>query len=1342
MEAVTTHHKLRFLQGGGELGTITRAHNWDATSLGSPYTWPQSLRTTLGILLHSAFPMFLFWGPERLCFYNDAYRPSLGDEGKHPCVGKPGKEVWPEIWDFIGPLIEQVISTGEPVWYEDQFLPIQRNGRLEDVYWTFSYSPAYGDSGEISGVLVTCTETTRAVEERRKLETSQRHFRELIMAAEFSIALLTGRELRIEIANERNIRDWGKGPDVIGKTVAEALPELAGQPFLKLLDDVFTTGVPYYGYAEPATFMAEGKPELKYYDFAYKPMRNAEGEIWAILVTGTEVTKSIMQQEALKASEQRFRNLVMQAPFGVAVYRGRQLISETVNEQTLQLMGRKREEMEGRPLFDAMPQIREAMEPVIRNIIQDGIVVQRTEVPTRVIREGREELAYFNSTWTPFRDDDGAIAGVMAVGYDVTGQVLSRQAIRQAAQRFRAAIDAVQGILWTNDAEGKMIGEQPGWASLTGQSPEQYQNYGWAEAVHPEDAQPTIEAWEDAVKGRKTFIHEHRVRRADGSWGSYAVRAVPMMDEVGAIREWVGVHTDVTEQRGAEAALQESESRFRALIEEAPVATCLFVGRELRIEVANSAMIAHMGKGAAVLGKPLAEALPELRGQPFLAILNEIFDSGETFDAKAMPATLIIDGKPQQRYFDYTFKPLRAPAGDVWAIIDMSVDVTEQVLAQQRIKENSRQLLASFEQSPVGIAIVDGDEALTFRMANPFYCSLAGRTPEDIVGKPLFEALPEIKGQGFDGLLRGVINTGVAYIANEQPVELLRAERLETLYLDFAYQPRREANGQISGVLAVITDVTQQVVARKAVEDSALSLRSVVDSAPFPIGIYEGRELRITLANDSIKAAYGKGPDVEGRLYTEVLPELEGSGIFEQLRSVIDTGEPVHMRSQRVDLVQDGVMTENYFNYSFTPLRNAAGEVYAVMNTAADVTDVVKSKQKIEEAEAGLRGAIELAELGTWEIDMVNRLLDYDARTRMWFGIGPDEIITPERAYVPVREADRPRIKAAIEHAVTPGTDGIYDIEYTIDTPDGHERILHAQGKAFYNEAGLAYKIAGSAQDVTAIRHRQAELERQVQERTAELAAKAQELAAANENLQRSNEELAQYAYVASHDLQEPLRKIRVFSGMLEKQEGLSDHSRELVQKVDAASQRMGLLIKDLLEFSRLLNSDSLVRPVDLNEVCKAVVSDFELSIREQNAVIVIGTMPRIEAVALQMNQLFYNLVSNALKFSSKDLPPRIEISSRPMMPEETRRHVSSPNPAWLYYDITVKDNGIGFDTKYAEQIFEVFKRLHGREIYPGSGIGLALCRRIAVNALGYLYAESVTGHGATFHIILPDRLA
>ena len=155
---------ISFLNHGGELGALMRAHDWSQVSLGAPENWPQSLKTIISLILNTKFPQFLWWGPELLCFYNDAYRPCLGKDGKHPGIlGQPAETAWAEIWPVIKPLIDHVLAGQGATWSEDQLIPIFRNGQMEDVYWTFSYSPAMNEQGEIAGVLVTCTETTGKV---------------------------------------------------------------------------------------------------------------------------------------------------------------------------------------------------------------------------------------------------------------------------------------------------------------------------------------------------------------------------------------------------------------------------------------------------------------------------------------------------------------------------------------------------------------------------------------------------------------------------------------------------------------------------------------------------------------------------------------------------------------------------------------------------------------------------------------------------------------------------------------------------------------------------------------------------------------------------------------------------------------------------------------------------------------------------------------------------------------------------------------------------------------------------------------------------------------------------
>ncbi|MGV3657573.1 MAG: sensor histidine kinase [Chitinophagaceae bacterium] len=241
-------------------------------------------------------------------------------------------------------------------------------------------------------------------------------------------------------------------------------------------------------------------------------------------------------------------------------------------------------------------------------------------------------------------------------------------------------------------------------------------------------------------------------------------------------------------------------------------------------------------------------------------------------------------------------------------------------------------------------------------------------------------------------------------------------------------------------------------------------------------------------------------------------------------------------------------------------------------------------------------------------------------------------------------------------------------------------------------------------------------------------------------HLERSNKELEQYAYAASHDLQEPLRKIQTFSNYLwERNERQLDESgKKYLNKILASSQRMSTLIRDILSFSSIRDSAGYVK-TDLNREMDNVLQDLELLINQKGARIVKTSLPQLEVIPLQIRQLFYNLVNNALKFTVEDRQPVIHISSRQLTPEEVKTHpqlVENKD----YYEIAVKDNGIGFSNDHAGQIFSLFKRLNSKDDFEGSGIGLALCLKVVQNHKGAIYAKGEEGKGAQFFIVLPQK--
>jgi PAS domain S-box-containing protein len=306
-----------FLGGGGEMGALMRAHNWAASSLGPTSLWPQSLRTVVRLMLNTGHPMYVWWGPEGACLYNDAYRKFIGPE-RHPgSLGRPAREVWDEIWDIIGPQIEQVMSGGGATWHVNQLVPITRHGRREDVYWTYSYSPIDDETvpGGIGGVLVVCNETTEQILAARQLTTQRDQLAQLFEQSPSFMAMLSGPEHRFEIVNPAYMELIGNR-DVLGRTVAESLPDVVEQGYLELLDRVFESGEAYTEnsakYAVQAT--PGGTVTERFVDFVYQPIKDSNGRVTGVFVEGADVTERANADAALELLQPRLRGLLETIP--------------------------------------------------------------------------------------------------------------------------------------------------------------------------------------------------------------------------------------------------------------------------------------------------------------------------------------------------------------------------------------------------------------------------------------------------------------------------------------------------------------------------------------------------------------------------------------------------------------------------------------------------------------------------------------------------------------------------------------------------------------------------------------------------------------------------------------------------------------------------------------------------------------------------------------------------------------------------------------------------------------------------------------------------------------------
>ncbi len=515
---------------------------------------------------------------------------------------------------------------------------------------------------------------------------------------------------------------------------------------------------------------------------------------------------------------------------------------------------------------------------------------------------------------------------------------------------------------------------------------------------------------------------------------------------------------------------------------------------------------------------------------------------------------------------------------------------------------------------------------------------------------------------------------------------------------------------------------------RKVVEDSEKRYYMMLMQSPFAFAVLKGNDMVVTFANESVKEIWGKGSKIEGKPLIKVLPELKGQVFPALLQKVYTTGIPFTANEALARIKRNGKMEDVYFNFVYQPYRETDESISGVTIIAIEITPEAELNKKIKESEENFRQLTGLLPQKISQADAEGNVFFYNQNWLSYSGLSIDELIKDGWKKI-MHPDERDEIAKRWQQSIKTGSN--FEMELRLLNKDGVYNWHLSLAIPLKDDMGKIIKWLGAATEIQKQVEQRTELEGAVETRTIELKH-------ANEELVKMNKELEAFTYVSSHDLQEPLRKIQTYTGrILEKENhNLSDNGKEYFHLVHDAAERMRTLIQDLLAFSRLSMAEREFEIVDLGIIIDEVQNEFKDSIAEKHAVIEVKEICDVKVIPFQFRQLMHNLISNALKFVNPKVPPHIVIKSR--IVKFSKPNIENLIPQNEYCHITVSDNGIGFKQEFSGKIFEVFQKLHGKEEFAGTGIGLAIVKKIVDNHNGIVTATSKLKKGTTFNIYIP----
>jgi PAS domain S-box-containing protein len=641
------------------------------------------------------------------------------------------------------------------------------------------------------------------------------------------------------------------------------------------------------------------------------------------------------------------------------------------------------------------------------------------------------------------------------------------------------------------------------------------------------------------------------------------------------------------------------------------------------------------------------------------------------------------------------------------------------------VRESEESLRSFFMQAPAAIAILEGPEHI-YRLANPLYQTLFGRTENQLLQRPLREVFPEVEGQGIYELFQQVYTTGTSFVSAEFPATFSDGGVQKTGYYNFIVHPIKTPTGEVSHLMVHAYEVTDQVLSRKKMEESEKRFRTLAETLPQLVWITDERGA-YEYASSRWTAFSGLDPREEAT-WTQLVHPEDMSTMMQAWLHSLQSGTPYEAQAR----LRDKRGEYKWHLVQGMPVYDGEGKIVRWIGAFADIHDQKTFAQKLEamvaERTKELQQAYDRMSEQNWELQTAQAFVEQIIDSSVEFISVLDknlQYITVNRKFEEAMGLSKKELEGRHVFAVNPAAKDTLQHESIQKALLGETVYLNkrkalARPDYYVDTYFVPLRIGGEVEGVII-------LSRNV----TDIVKSEKLLEQKNRELERSNENLQQFAHVASHDLKEPMRKVKTFASRLrdDPSSQFSAAGQLYLQKIDSAADRMFSMIEGVLTYSALTGGGQVITKVGLQEVMQAIEADIEVSIHETGAKLAYAGLPQVEGAPVLLYQLLYNLVNNAIKFVNKGQPPRITITAAAFAKEGEK---------WV--KLEVSDNGIGFEQEEAEMIFQTFTRLNPKHRFEGTGLGLSLCKNIAERHGGTIEAMGVPGEGATFTICLPMK--